>query len=97
MKNYITFPSQHVTPHDAVLSTDFLTGEIQVDPLYNDNFALKTTIPTGAEVVIEHTADATLQAEFANNIRKALIAKPGVGKVPVQLPEGFEVTFVEFG
>ncbi len=97
MKNYITFPSQDGVPHAAVLSTDLLTGEIAVDPSTNSEFALKTIIPNGTEVILEHTADATLQAEFVKNIKKALIAKPGVGKVKVQLPEGFEVDFVYFG
>ena len=97
MKNYITFPYQYLTPHDAVLSTDLLTGAIAVDPADNSQFGIKTMISNGTEVIIEHTADATLQAEFVENIKKALIAKPGVGKIKVQLPEGFEVTFIEFG
>lgn len=95
MKNYITFPSTNGTLHDIVLSTDSLSGAIAAE---NDSeLLLKTTIPSGTEVIIEHTADTTLQAEFANNIRKALIARPGVGKIKIQLPEGFEVGFVYFG
>jgi len=95
MKNYITFPSTNGTLHDVVLSTDSLSGAIAAE---NDSeLTLKTTDSTGLEIIIEHTADTTLQAEFANNIRKALIAKPGIGKVPVQLPEGFVVGFVSFG
>ena len=95
MKNYITFPSQEGNPHEIVLSTDTISGFINTD---NDSeLVLKTTDRTGLEIIIEHTADVALQAEFANNIRKALIAKPGVGRVPVQLPEGFVVGFVSFG
>ena len=93
MKNYITFP---YLSHDFVLSTDLLIGVIEVDPADNSQFGIKTTIPNGLEIIIEHTADATLQAEFVQNIKKALIARPGVGKIKVQLPQGFEVTFIEF-
>ena len=91
MKNYITFP---YLSHDFVLSTDLLIGVIEVAD--NSEFGIKTTIPNGLEIIIEHTADATLQAEFVQNIKKALIARPGVGKIKVQLPQGFEVTFIEF-
>ena len=94
MKNYITFPSQYLTPHDFCITTEYIKGLIEVtDPA---SFAIKLN-QLSNELIVEHTADAALQTEFINNIKKALIAKPGVGKIPVQLPEGFEVTFVEVG
>ena len=93
MKNHIAFESQYLTPHEFVLSSEYIEGLI--DTSLSTQTVLKLN-QVSQEVVVEHTNDATLQAEFANNIRKALIAKPGIGKVPVQLPEGFEVTFVDF-
>jgi len=94
MKNHIAVRSQYLTPHDFVLSCDYITGLIEVS---SSSATILKLNQKNNEVIFEHTDDATLQAEFANNIRKALIAKPGVGKIKVPLPEGFEVTFVEFG
>jgi len=94
MKNHIAFKSQYLTPHEFVLSIDSIEGVI--DTSLPSDTILKLNSSAGLEIVIEHTSNATLQAEFANNIRKALIAKPGVGKIKVQLPEGFEVSFVDY-
>jgi hypothetical protein len=93
MKNYITFPTTSGNLHDFVLTTEYITGLF--DASATDVFVIKLNLD-GVEVNVEHTDDAALQAEFINNIRKALIANPGVGKIPVQLPAGFEVTFIEF-
>jgi hypothetical protein len=94
MKNHIAFKNQYLTPHEFVLSSEYISGTISTSLSSVTSLKLNQQ---GAEIIVEHTDDATLQAEFANNIRKALIAKPGVGKIKVQLPEGFEVTFVEWG
>lgn len=94
MKNHIAFKTTSGFPHEFVLSTDSIEGVINTSS--PSETKLKLTQNEGLEVVIEHTSNATLQAEFANNIRKALIAKPGVGKIKVQLPQGFEVTFIEY-
>ena len=94
MKNHISFKNQYLTPHEFVLSTDSIDGVIGTG--VPDTTELRLTQNEGFAIVIEHTSNATLQAEFANNIRKALIAKPGVGKIKVQLPQGFEVTFIEY-
>jgi hypothetical protein len=95
MKNHIAFKSQYLTPHEFVLSIDSIEGVIDTGSSPSQT-SLKLNSSVGSEIIIEHTSNATLQAEFANNIRKALIAKPGVGKIKVQLPEGFEVTFVDY-
>jgi len=94
MKNHIAFKSQYLTPHEFVLSSEYISGLIDTSSSASTTLKLNQQY---AEFIVEHTDDATLQSEFVNNIKKALIAKPGVGKVPVQLPEGFEVTFVDFG
>jgi len=93
MKNYITFPTTSGNPHDFVLTTEYITGIF--DTSATDVLIIKLN-QYDVEVSVEHTDDAALQAEFVNNIKKALIANPGIGKIPVQLPAGFEVTFVEF-
>jgi len=94
MKNHIAFKTTSGFPHEFVLSIDSIEGVI--DTLSPSDTILKLNSSAGFEVAIEHTSNATLQAEFANNIRKALIAKPGVGKIKVPLPEGFEVTFIDY-
>lgn len=93
MKNYITFPNQSVNPHDFVLDTSAITGLFQKNSPSGFNIKLNQN---GVEVSVEHTSDAALQQEFIDNIRQALLAKPGLGEIKVQLPEGFEVTFIEF-
>lgn len=94
MKNYITFPNQYINPHNFVLDTSAILGVFETN--LNDRFTIKLN-QNPLEVTVEHTSDAALQQEFIDNIRQALLAKPGLGEIKVQLPEGFEVTFVEFG
>ena len=93
MKNYITFPNQDGNPHDFVLTTEYITGVFELND--SATFAMKLS-ESQAEVIIEHTDDAALQTEFINNIKKALITNTGIGKIPVQLPAGLEVSFIEF-
>jgi len=93
MINYITFPTTNVNLNDFVLTTSYINGMIEVAS--SDNTIIKLN-NSEVEASLEHTNSASLQAEFISNIKKALIAKPGVGRVQVKLPEGFEVTFIEF-
>lgn len=94
MKNHIAVTVQGTPNYEFVLSSEYITGIIE---LASSSETILKLNQKSEEVIFEHTDDATLQAEFVNNIKKALIAKPGFGKIKVQLPEGFEIDFAYYG
>ena len=94
MKNYLAFKNQYQNPHEFPIALDVFTTYVASSSSSMTVFQL-TGATTGLQANIEHTDDAALAAEFIDNVKQAILANPGGGKINVTLPEGFEITFIE--
>ena len=94
MKNYLVFKNQYENSHESVIALDVFTTYVASSSSDTTVFQLMGSTG-GLQYNIQHTDDAALAAEFIDNVKQAILANPGGGKINVTLPEGFEITFIE--
>ena len=94
MKNYLVFKNEYENSHESVIALDVFTTYVASSSSSQTVFQLMGSTG-GLQYNIDHTNDAALAAEFVDNVKQAILANPGGGKINVPLPKGFEITFIE--